>query len=70
MLAEKEQLACDLAIYIIDAQRSPGTAVKLGPLDPVYTIQPVEQPVEGLFTRCSRLFNRLFSRFDSRLRVK
>jgi len=41
MLAEKEQLACDLATYVSDAQRSPGTAVKLGPLDPVYTMQPV-----------------------------
>jgi len=34
----------------------------------VYTnIQPVEQPVECLFTRCSRLSNRLFMRFDSQL---
>jgi len=35
-------------------------------LYPVYTIQlvvkPVEQPVECLFTRCSRLFNQLFNR--------
>jgi len=42
---------------------------------PVYTIQPVvkpveqlvAQPVECLFTRCSRLFNRLLNRFDNRL---
>jgi len=39
-------------------------------LYPVYTIQlvvkPVEQPVECLFTRCSRLLNQLFNRFDNR----
>jgi len=44
-------------------------------LNPVYTIQPVvkrvkqpvAQPVECLFTRCSRWFNWLFNRFDNGL---
>jgi len=47
-------------------------------LSPVYTIQPVVKPVAGLttgwtnsgcslFTRISRLSNRLYNRFDNRL---
>jgi len=41
-------------------------SVILYALYPVYTIQPVvkpvQQPVECLFTRCSRLFNRFHNR--------
>ena len=47
----------------------------LSDLSPVYSIQPVVkpvwqpiwQPVGCLFTRYSRLSNRLYSRFDNRL---